>query len=95
MVFEIKRRKRARNISGKDIVGSAPKRGRSLAYGIGLALAWEKGDKNRVVVITDSEGDAERVANGLADFNVPAVAGLLEEWFGMMGHCTTSPDKNL
>ena len=60
-------------LNGKDVVVEGPRRGRSLAFGIALAILTAKDDKNRTYVMTDSEGDAERLSRGLQELGVSAV----------------------
>jgi superfamily II DNA/RNA helicase len=55
----------------KDVlVHEAPKKGRALTYSLSLAELIARGEKNRTFIMTDHDGDAERISRALNDFGV-------------------------
>ncbi len=59
-------------LEGKDVIAQGPIRGRSLAFGIALAIKKDNDGKGRSLIVTDTEGDAERISRGLNDLGVAA-----------------------
>ena len=60
-------------LNGSDVILEGARRGRSLAFAIALAIQTKKDDKSRTYVMTDSEGDAERLSIVLSNLVANAV----------------------